>query len=252
MEDHYVGTMKGVILSRCPQAQLVDISHEIPAFSIHSGAYTISQTAPYFPRGTVHVVVVDPGVGTERKPLLVEALGQRFIAPDNGVLTFILSADPSAPVREITNRGLWVDSPSATFHGRDVFAPTAAAIASGKAQPEEVGPQLEGCVLLPDWKPEQLEPGVWQGVVLSVDHFGNVITSFPSREFRDIFSSGFSLNAGDGEVTTMRTTFGQAGRDLCFAYEGSSGYIELAINQGNAAKTLDVAPGDSMSLKTGL
>ena len=250
--DHYVGTMKGVILSRCPHVQLVDISHGIPPFSIYAGAYTIAQAAHYFPRGTVHVVVVDPGVGTERKPLLVEALGQRFIAPDNGVLTFIWSADPRATAREITNRSFWLDSPSATFHGRDVFAPTAAAIASGEAEPGDVGPQLDARILFPDWKPKEVEPGVWEGLVLSVDHFGNVITSFPSRDFRDGLSDGFALSAGRGEVTNLRATFGQAPRDLCFAYAGSSGYLELAINQGNAARRLDVAPGDPVRLKTGL
>ncbi len=250
--DHYVGTMKGVILSRCPQVQLVDISHEIRPFSIHAGAYTIAQAAPYFPPGTIHVVVVDPGVGTERKPLLIEALGQCFIAPDNGVLTFILSLDPNARVREISNRSLWLLSPSATFHGRDVFAPTAAAIASGEAKQDDVGPQLDSCILLADWKPKELETGVWHGAVLSVDHFGNVITSFPSRQFNTLVSGQFALSAGNGEVTTLRATFAEAPRDLSFAYAGSSGYLELAINQGNAAQSLDVRPGDSVRLKARL
>ncbi len=142
LSDHYVGTMKGVILSRCPQIVIVDITHDLPAFSILAGAYTISQAARFFPPGTIHVIVVDPGVGTCRKPILAEAAGHLFIAPDNGVLTLILAEDKQAVVREITNRAFWRHSPSETFHGRDIFAPAAAVIASGAETAENAGPVL--------------------------------------------------------------------------------------------------------------
>src|SRR6476469_5428090 len=129
LQDHYAGTMKGVILSRCPQAQIVDITHAVPPFSLYAGAYAVDQAAPFFPPGAIHVVVVDPGVGTDRKPLLVEFREQFFVAPDNGVLSLLLTRNGGGTVREITNRELWLPRPSNTFHGRDVFAPVAAALA---------------------------------------------------------------------------------------------------------------------------
>ena len=146
LADHYVGTMKGVILSRCPGAQLVDISHEIPPFSIFSAAYTIDQAALYFPPGTVHLIVVDPGVGTPRRALCAEALGHLFVAPDNGVLSLVAARDANLRARELTNRELWLRTPSATFHGRDIFAPAAAALASGSARFEDVGPDRKSVV----------------------------------------------------------------------------------------------------------
>jgi len=247
--DHYVGTLKGVLLSLCPDARLVDISHEIAPYSIYSGAYTIDQAAPYFPSGTVHLVVVDPGVGTSRKPVLMEALGQYFIAPDNGVLAMIGTRDGRPRLREIANRDLWLEAPSATFHGRDVFAPVAAAIASGQATPEEVGPALTRWELLPDLDPHPVGEGRWRGKLLSVDRFGNAITNFKASEFVAVASSNFALHMGNREITEFRATFGSGAPDLCFAYFGSSGYIEVGMNQRSAAAFLEVSPGDSIGLR---
>lgn len=248
LEDHYTGTMKGVILSRCPEAQLVDISHNVARFNLYAGAYTIAQSAPYFPPGCVHVVVIDPGVGTERKPLLVEVSKQLFIAPDNGVLSLILARDPGAKVREISNRDLWLPSASATFHGRDVFAPVAAALASGEINPEEVGPILDEAVLLGGLEPHEIQHNHWQGMVLSVDHFGNVITNFRINKFRAALAGKFSLEAGSGRVTETRKTFAEAEPHFCFAYAGSSGYVEIGMNQGDAGGHLMLKPGDRAEL----
>lgn len=249
LSDHYVGTMKGVLLSYFPDARLVDISHEVPAFSIHAGAYTIDQAAPYFPRGTVHLIVIDPGVGTARKPLLLEALGQHFVAPDNGVLSLIFARDKNAIAHEITNRELWLPNPSATFHGRDIFAPVAAAVASGGAAAENVGPLLSKIEQLSNIGPEQIERGVWRGIVWSVDHFGNVITNFPAIDFARIADSPFTLHFRAHEVTEFRPTFGDAAPGLCFAYFGSSGYVEIGINQASAAAVLEIKPGDRIQLR---
>ena len=248
LEDHYAGTMKGVILSRCPEAQLVDISHYVPSFNLYTGAYTISQSAPYFPAGCVHVVVIDPGVGTERKPLLVEASNQLFIAPDNGVLSLVLARDTGATVREISNKSLWLQSASATFHGRDIFAPVAAALASGEINPEHVGPILEEAVLLGELEPHEVKRSHWQGMVLSVDHFGNVITNFRIDKFRAALAGKFSLEAGSGRVTEARKTFAEAEPQLCFVYAGSSSYLEIGINQGDAGAQLKLKPGDRAEL----
>jgi len=253
LTDHYVGVMRGVLLSRCPDARVVDITHEIAPFSLYGGAFAVDQAAPYFPEGTIHLVVVDPGVGTARKPLLVEAMGQIFIAPDNGVLSLIAARDGNLRAREIANRDLWLPSPSNTFHGRDIFAPVAAALASGAAQVPDVGPELERIQLLPDLEPVLQEPGVWRGKVLNVDRFGNVITNFKAANFK----AKFSLRIGSREVRKFRQTFGDVKGDargdvhdtLCFVYEGSSGYLEVGMNRRSAAASLQVSPGDSMTLR---
>ncbi len=249
LTDHYAGTMKGVLLTRCPGVHIIDISHEIPPFSIYSGAYTIDQAAPYFPPGTIHVIVVDPGVGTARKPLLLEALDQIFIAPDNGVLSMIVERDSTANAREITNCHLWLSNPSSTFHGRDVFAPVAAALASGKAKPGDVGPLLNELELLSDLHPREIKSGQWQGRLLSIDHFGNAITNFSAAKFSIVASRRFSLQVGKHRVTTFQDTFGDARNDLCFAYLGSSGYIELAVREASAAALLNAFPGDPVTLR---
>jgi hypothetical protein len=248
LADHYTGTLKGVLLSRCSDARIIDISHEVPPFSILAGAYTISQAASYFPPGTIHVVVIDPGVGTVRKAILVEASGQFFVAPDNGVLSLITAKDPHTIAREITNQALWLPSPSHTFHGRDIFAPVAGSLANGSAMPDTVGPLLEQIERLPGLEPEQLETGSWRGMALSVDHFGNVITNFSRGAFARIAERPFTLEAGTRQVTTFRSTFGDAPADLCFAYFGSSGYLELGMNQRSAAAYLGVWPGETVRL----
>jgi hypothetical protein len=235
--------MKGVILSRCPEARLVDITHDIPPFSLYAGAYAIDQAAQFFPPGTIHVVVVDPGVGTDRKPLLVEFQQQFFIAPDNGVLSLELARTGSSVAREITNRDLWLPHPSSTFHGRDIFAPTAAALASGIAQPKDVGPLLENIQQLPDLAPIELERGTWRGKILSVDRFGNVITNFKPP------AGSFSLIIGQHTITEFRRSFGAAAPDLLFAYSGSSGYLEIGMNQGHAAQTVRAAAGGTAVLR---
>jgi len=249
LADHYVGTMKGVILSRCPGALLVDISHEIVAFSLYSAAYTIDQAAPFYPAGTIHVVVIDPGVGTSRRALLVEALGQFFVAPDNGVLSMIVGRDQKHRAWEITNRSLWLEASSSTFHGRDLFAPVAAGLANGTLKASDAGPVAEGIKLLSGVEAQRISPGTWQGKVLSVDRFGNVITNFRAAQFSSIASHPFKLHLSGGEVTQWNRTFGLAGTAECFAYFGSSGYVEAAINQGSAAARLKTSPGDSITLQ---
>jgi S-adenosyl-L-methionine hydrolase (adenosine-forming) len=245
LADHYVAAMKGVLLTRCPQACLVDITHAIPPFSLYAGAYALDQVAPYFPSGTIHLVVVDPGVGTARKPLLVEALGQLFIAPDNGVLSLVAARDKNSTAREITNQNLWLPLPSATFHGRDLFAPAAAAMAAQTIQPKDVGPLLDGIHLLAGLQPQLQKPGLWSGRLLSVDRFGNAVTNFKTSEFK----AAFSIRAPRAEIREFRQTFGDAAEGVCFLYAGSSGYWEIGMNQRSAADFLQLAPGDAVTLQ---
>ncbi len=247
--DHYVGAMKGVILSRCSNALIVDITHDIPAFSILAGAYAISQAAPYFPRGTVHVIVVDPGVGTTRKPIFVEAAGQFFIAPDNGVLDLATSQADLTIVREVTNPDLFLPQTSATFHGRDIFAPTAGSIANGSIKPEDVGPVLANPIRLQGLQPQLLSRATWQGLVLSADRFGNIITNFLSREFSPDASHQLDLVVNGHHVSAFYKTFGDATAGVVFWYHGSSGFIEIGLKQESAATALGVSLGDSVLLR---
>src|SRR5579864_223721 len=171
--DHFVGTMKGVILSIQRTAGIIDITHEVPPFDIPDGGFTISQAYRFFPKRTIHVVVVDPGVGSTRRPLLAEMAGQYFIAPDNGVLSMIFSRE-SAKVRHITNERYFLKPLSRTFHGRDVFAPVAAHLASGIAPPR-FGPLIQDHLRLEFDKPSRTAKGSWTGSILKVDRFGNII-----------------------------------------------------------------------------
>src|SRR5580704_11403223 len=173
--DHYVGAMKGVILSICPHAQIVDICHDVTPFQIAEGAYVIAQAFECFPKKTVHVVVVDPGVGTARRPILVEAAGQFFIGPDNGVLSMVYSQQKHK-VRLIENDTYFRQPVSATFHGRDIFAPVAAHLAAGVV-PARMGKLIKD-YLQPDFlNPQRTGERTWTGRILKIDRFGNIVTN---------------------------------------------------------------------------
>ncbi len=249
LSDHYVGAMKGVILSRCPNAHIVDISHQVPAFSIIAGAYTIDQAARWFPPLTTHIIVVDPGVGTSRRAIVAQANGSIFVAPDNGVLSLVFARDEHPRVHQISNRSLMLPVTSSTFHGRDVFAPVAASLASGAARVSDVGPKITDAQVISGLQPARNSDGSWSGVVLIVDHFGNVITNFPSSQFANIAVNEFVIQVPDADVSTFSQTFGSAPNGICFAYFGSSDYVELGLNQDSAARRLNVAPGDPVVLR---
>jgi S-adenosylmethionine hydrolase len=241
--------MKGVILSLNPALPIVDITHEIPPFSIFSGAYAISQAAPCFPLNTVHIVVVDPGVGTARRPILIQAKGQIFIGPDNGVFSMVADADGGAKYYEITRRDLMRSPISSTFHGRDIFAPVGAAVACGKVAARDVGPQISDWNKLDDLAPVQLDSQTWNGVILSVDHFGNLITNFPSLAFPFLGSEGFEIVVAGHSIAIYAATFGEAPPGVLFTYPGSSGYLEIGLNQGNAGGRLRSAAGQPVTLR---
>jgi S-adenosylmethionine hydrolase len=233
LSDHYAGVMKGVILGICPKAQIVDITHECGAYNISEAAFTIAQAYRYFPAKSVHVVVVDPGVGTARRPILVEAAGQFFVGPDNGVFGLILSREKHK-VRVISNERYFLRPVSRTFHGRDLFAPVAAHLARG-IPPSRIGKGID----------DYLQPKPSSGTVLKVDRFGNIITSFPAADFPH---EQFTLLVGKGKVTRFAANYAQFGRGELFAIAGSSGYIEISVEKGSAAKLLGVAPGAPVRL----
>lgn len=239
--DHFAGVMKGVILGICPNAAIVDISHEVKPFEIAQGAFLLAQAYPYFPRGTVHVAIVDPGVGTARRPLLVEAAGQYFIGPDNGVLAMVYSG-VAHKARHITNDKYFLQPVSRTFHGRDVFSPVAAHLASG------VRPARFGKVVDDHWKPAYDKPQrsakrVWSGVVLHVDRFGNLITNLHTRDFPEFGAKPFELAIGTRKLDRLAGNYAEMEPGEPFVIVGSSGFLEVAVNQGSAAKHLGCGPG---------
>jgi S-adenosyl-L-methionine hydrolase (adenosine-forming) len=246
LSDHFTGTMKGVILSIAPEAAIVDISHEIPPFEVPQGAFVIAQAHTFFPKKTIHVVVVDPGVGTSRRPILVEAGGQYFIGPDNGVFSMILTRYP-AKVRAITAEQYFLTSVSRTFHGRDIFAPCAAYLAKG-VTPARFGRPVDNALRLNFEKPTRTSKRAWTGAVLQIDRFGNLITNYHTEEFGHIRERPFLLLAGMHPVERLAPSYGEGQPGELFVIEGSSGYFEVASNQASAAKMLGLAVGSPLEL----
>jgi S-adenosylmethionine hydrolase len=244
--DHFAGTMKGVVLGIAPTARIVDITHEVQPFEVTDGAYTIAQTYRYFPKKTIHIVVVDPGVGSTRRPLLAEMAGQYFVAPDNGVLSMIFSRE-QAKVRHITNERYFLKPLSRTFHGRDVFAPVAAHLASG-VTPAKFGKAIDDYLRLALPQPTRTGKHSWTGSILKVDRFGNLITNLHVDEFPRVRTSAFALNVGLQTVSRLALTFTEAGLGELFVLVGSSGYLEVATNQGSAAKALGCGAGSPVEL----
>jgi len=244
--DHFVGTMKGVILSIQPAAQIVDITHQVLPFDVLDGGFTIAQAYHYFPKKTIHVVVVDPGVGSTRRPLLVEAAGQCFIAPDNGVLSMLFSRE-AAKVRHITNERYFLKQVSRTFHGRDVFAPVAAHLAAG-VTPARFGPRIQDHLRLGFDTPSRTGKKTWTGSVLKIDRFGNMITNLHIDEFPQLETRAFELKVGPARVTRLALTFTECSPEELFAVVGSSGFLEIAVNQGSAAAQLGCGAGAPIQL----
>ncbi|MCX6348286.1 MAG: SAM-dependent chlorinase/fluorinase [Candidatus Aureabacteria bacterium] len=250
--DWFVGTMKGVILSILPSARIVDLSHAVPTGDIRRAAWILACAWRYFPRRTVHVAVVDPGVGSTRAIALLETGGRLFLAPDNGVLSYVLAAAACPRLYRLDRPDLYLPEVSATFHGRDVFAPVAARLAAG-LKPSRVGPPLADPVLFPFPTARRRGKG-WNTGVVYIDRFGNVILSFSRREWDERVAPGRSDNLRIEIGAKKRPVplagsyaLGQAG-DL-LALWGSSGQLELAVNRGSAADRLGVHVGDEVFLE---
>jgi S-adenosylmethionine hydrolase len=236
--DHLVGTLKGVILKINPDVTIVDITHHVTPYDLLDGALAIGAAYSYFPARTIHVVVVDPGVGTERRPLLVTSENQYFVAPDNGVLSLIYERDSNVIVRHANVEHYYLQPVSKTFHGRDVFAPVAAWLAKS-GQTAAMGEVIEDYKKFAMPRPKAAD-GVWKGSVIRVDSFGNLVTNFRREDIsEDARAAGkIQLLVGTHPVSRLVETFalGSAGEPI--AYVGSSGYVEIAVNKGNAARTL--------------
>jgi S-adenosyl-L-methionine hydrolase (adenosine-forming) len=239
--------MKGVMLAICPGVQLVDISHEITPYAIPEAAYMLEQAWRCFPKGTVHLVVVDPGVGSARRPILVEAGGHRFVAPDNGVLTMLYESLARHRVREITASRYFREPVSRTFHGRDIFAPVAARIAGG-LQPSRLGGRVDDYLRLDFAKPVRRGPKRWTGVILKIDRFGNLITNFESAAWK-LADQQFEMKIGTWSVVKLARHYSGMAAGELFAITGSAGYLEISMNQKSAAAAVDARPGSRVELR---
>lgn len=265
LSDTYVGVMKGVMLGINPAAQFIDITHGIEPQNVRQAALALMNAVRYFPMGTVFLVVVDPGVGTSRRPIAVQAGGYAFVAPDNGVLSYALSRFDNVRAVEITQS---LPDASNTFHGRDVFAPAAAKLSVG-APLESLGTPLPRLVTMPAPQLDIDSTGRVFGEIVHIDRFGNLITSIGHMRWvndaRLTLVSAFSratdplpvlaeraeVRVGGTVIMNIRHTYSEAERGALLALIGSSSFLEISVNQGNAAARLDVAIGDRVELAIG-
>jgi S-adenosyl-L-methionine hydrolase (adenosine-forming) len=247
LADHYVAAMKGAILGIAPGARIVDISHEVEPYGIAEAAYLLAQTYPCFPKRTVHVVVVDPGVGSARRPILAQAAGQWFVAPDNGVLGMVFAREKHA-VRHVTAERYFRRPVSQTFHGRDVFAPVAAHLAKGAAA-ARFGKTIQDHLRPAFARPEQTGKHFWTGAILKIDRFGNAITNFRIEDFGGLRERPFELQAGPHIVTRLASNYAEGAPGELFAIAGSAGYLEISANQASAARISGCASGAPVELR---
>ena len=252
LADGYVGTMKGVILSIAPEASIVDISHDIEPQNVRQAAYVLSTAAPYFPPGTIHVVVVDPGVGSARRPIAVRTERAYFVGPDNGVFSYALAGEQEArskrqeagakgpTVLHLNRREFWLPTISQTFHGRDIFSPVAAHLAAGVPF-DALGTPITDPVTFPLPRPERLPDGSIRGEVLHADRFGNLITDIPMSWLTGNKTWVFEI-AGQ-RIEGLSVTYAAARRGALVALPGSEGLLEIAVREGSATGRLGIGPG---------
>jgi S-adenosylmethionine hydrolase len=245
--DHLVGAMKGVILNINPAARIVDINHHVVPFDVLDGALSIANSYRYFPPRTIHLVVVDPGVGTERRPLLVSGEKQLFIAPDNGVLSVIFERE-SCTVRHITAQHYFLNPVSPTFHGRDIFSPVAGWL-SKAFQSEAFGEVITDYARFTMPRPKA-EGHAVKGVVLRVDAFGNLMTNLTAEDLpaAAVSAGAIKLAVNGKQVLKLGQTFASGSPGEPIAVVGSAGYVEIAVNRGNAARTLGANRGAEVTL----
>ena len=240
-QDYFVGAVKGTILSIDPDACIVDITHEIPPQDIQAAAFNLLASHKDFPAGTIHIGVVDPGVGSARRGIIVECAGQFFVGPDNGLFSWICEREETFRAIHLTNDKFFRHPVSRTFHGRDVFAPVAAALSSGVAL-EEFGPAIDELVQLESLEPRTVNSGVIEAAIIHVDRFGNCVTNLTS----DHLSAGAKLVIKGREISSSREFFaaGEAVQNHLFSFVGSAGFVEIAAQNFSAAKILEARRGD--------
>lgn len=250
LTEHYVGAMKGVIYGINPTVQLVDITNAVQSFDILDGAIAISQAYSYFPKDTVHVVVVDPGVGGARRPIIANIGQYLFVAPDNGVLSLVYEREERVTVRHITSEHYFHQPVSNTFHGRDVFAPVAAYLSKG-VDAAKFGEEVTDYVRFAAPRPKAVAANQWKGIVLKTDKFGNLVTNITAKDIPQIFdgsSNPFKIAVGKAEVTKLCSSYSQGAQGELFAIVGSTGFLEISANKAAASRVAGADKGSEVTV----
>ena len=254
VNDHFIGAIKGVILGIAPEAQIVDISHAVQPFDILDGALTISQAYSYFPSETVHMVIVDPGVGTARRPIILTADRHRFVAPDNGVLSLIYDREERISVRHITAEHYFLQPVSQTFHGRDIFSPVAAQLSKG-LDADKFGEEVTDYVRFAAPRPKPVDERTLRGVVLKVDRFGNLITNITPQDAPQLFGAApgaFKIAIGTkAQATRICSNYADGAPGEVFGILGSMGFLEVASNRGSAFQLMGAGKGSEVNVVMG-
>ena len=243
--DPYVASVKGVLLSRCPDVRIVDLTHEIAAGDIREGALFLAAALPHFPEDAVHFAVIDPGVGANRNAIAARFARFTVVCPDNGLLTLVARNHPIVEARIITNPALMLKNISATFHGRDVFAPVAAALASGTPF-SDLGPAVAELVTLDLPTPRQSEPNLIVGEVIHVDRFGNLITNIRRATLADHKPRVF--RAGKHAWRELYRTYSDVEKGASLVLFGSADYLEISVHLGSASAMLGLTRGDTIEV----
>jgi len=250
--DYFGSSMKGVTLSINPDARIVDITHEIPPQDIESGAFTLLAAYGSFPAGTIHVAVVDPGVGSSRRAIMVQAGGHFFVGPDNGIFSYICDRQPDHRVFHLTKEEYFRTPVSGTFHGRDIFAPVAAALSLG-VNPKDLGVEIKDYIRLESLAPKKLKNGKLKARIINIDRFGNCITNVTHNELTpEMIAAGAQLTVKGKTIKSFKRLFaeGKAKKPKLFGIWGSAGFLEIAAFSDSAAKLLDCRSGDAIIIKT--
>ena len=247
LKDPYAGAMKGAMLSAAPDMTIVDITHLVSPGNILEGAFILLEAYRYFPRGTVHVGVVDPGVGGERKPILVEAGDYLFVGPDNGLFSLAARILGMKRAIELTEKRFFLPEVSSTFHGRDIFGPVAAHLATGTA-PDAFGAELGKIRALDIPRPATEEDGV-SGEVIYEDSFGNLITNIRKQDIEPLSNAGCEVLINGASLKGVRKTYAVAAIGAALALIGSSGYLEVAVNSGSATGELKAGVGEKVKVR---
>ncbi len=246
--DYFVGAMKGAVLSIDPAATVVDITHDVPAHDVRAGAFALFAAYKTFPSGTIHVAVVDPGVGSERRPILAIAENHIFVAPDNGILSFVYEHEPNTRVYHITNDRFFRHPVSTTFHGRDIFAPAAGAISRG-VTPDELGDESNNFARFEIPKAQRSENGHISANILHIDRFGNCLVNLMSEDLPpDYPDNSLKVEINGHEIAKIQNYYAQASRQgELFLIFGSAGLLEIVAFQDSAAKILQAEINQPLS-----
>ena len=251
-DNWFVGTMKGVIKSINPDAEVVDITHGVRPHNISEAAFILRNSCGYFPPGTIHTVVVDPGVGSKRHPIIIKTRRYYFVGPDNGVLSYAIDSEEVEAIVKIENQQYLLAPMSETFHGRDVFAPVSAYLSVG-VEPQEFGSHLKEVMRLTPSVPRKISDREIVGHILCVDTFGNLITDVTARLVEELFSLSkarrLRILIRDREIAKLCKTYSEGKENELIALIGSSGHLEISVNRGRAADLLGIGEGEKFILK---